>query len=68
MTHFDSRLIEDQQVFTKDVYVRLMRLIPKDAMPQDSIQRILRYIKQHEPITERDYLDSIELAGHSLKF
>ncbi len=41
-----------------------MKLIPQKIFAKDDIQRIGRFVKQHESITERDYLDAIELAGH----
>jgi len=33
----------------------------------ENIQRILRFIKQHEPIIERDYMEAVEASGHSMK-
>ena len=43
-----------------------MRTIPKDDFPTDEIQRILRFIKMKEEITERDYLEAVELSGQIL--
>lgn len=60
------RLIEDQSKFTKQVFYNLMRLLPTKEFLKDDIQRIIRFVKQHEMITERDYIEAVELAGHSL--
>lgn len=44
----------------------LMRIIPKNEFLNDDIQRILRYLKQKsDSITERDYVDAVDLAGHT---
>jgi hypothetical protein len=59
-----KRLIEDKKPFNKEAYVKIMKLIPQKIFAKDDIQRIGRFVKQHESITERDYLDAIELAGH----
>ena len=60
------RLIEDQSKFTKQVFYNLMRLLPTKEFLKDDIQRIIRFVKQHEIITERDYIEALDMAGHSL--
>ncbi|KAI8915038.1 hypothetical protein BC831DRAFT_499541 [Entophlyctis helioformis] len=59
-----KRLIEDQVTFNKKVFVQLMRVLPTREFLKDEIQRIIRFVKQHESISERDYLEAVELAGH----
>lgn len=57
-------MVEDQKILTKDVLVKLLKLIPKREFQNDEIQRILRFLKQHtDAITERDYFDALELVG-----
>lgn len=61
-----NRLIEDQSKFTKQVFYNLIRLLPSKEFLKDDIQRIIRFVKQHEMISERDYIDAVEMAGHFL--
>ncbi|KAJ3269117.1 hypothetical protein HDV01_001851 [Terramyces sp. JEL0728] len=61
-------LIEDQVRFTKQVFLHLIRLLPTKDFLKDEVQRIIRFIKSHEIITERDYLEVVELSGHSIQF
>jgi hypothetical protein len=35
---------------------------------RDEIQRIVRFVKAHETISERDFLEVVEMAGHGLGF
>ncbi|KAI8831744.1 hypothetical protein BJ741DRAFT_615904 [Chytriomyces cf. hyalinus JEL632] len=58
--------IEDEQEFSQTTFVQLMRLIPQRLFNEEAIQRIIRFVKQHSSISERDYLEAIELAGHGL--
>ncbi|KAI8619180.1 hypothetical protein BC830DRAFT_819181 [Chytriomyces sp. MP71] len=58
--------VEHGQDFTQKVFVQLMKLIPERAFNDDAVQRIIRFVKQHSSISERDYLEAIELSGHGL--
>lgn len=58
--------IEDQILFTKKVFVQFMRILPTKEYQKDEIQRIIRFVKQRENITERDFLEAVELAGHGI--
>ncbi|KAJ3059715.1 hypothetical protein HDU98_004330, partial [Podochytrium sp. JEL0797] len=60
--------IENRQEFTQNVFVQMMKLIPQRLFNEDPIQRIIRFVKQHSDITERDFLEAIELANHEMKF
>jgi hypothetical protein len=57
-------MIEDQVQFTKKVFVNFMKILPTREFQKDEVQRIIRFVKQHENITERDFVESVELAGH----
>jgi hypothetical protein len=57
-------LIEDQVQLTKKVFVSFMRILPTREFMKDEVQRIIRFVKQHENISERDFVESVELAGH----
>ncbi|KAJ3321637.1 hypothetical protein HDV06_004052 [Boothiomyces sp. JEL0866] len=61
-------LIEDQVRFTKQVFLHLIRLLPTKDFLKDEVQRIIRFVKSHEIITERDYLEVVELSGHAIQF
>ncbi|KAI8894480.1 hypothetical protein BC833DRAFT_217378 [Globomyces pollinis-pini] len=61
-------LIEDQVRFTKHTFLHLIRLLPTRDFLKDEVQRIIRFVKSHETITERDYLEIVEQAGHSVTF
>ncbi|KAL2920013.1 hypothetical protein HK105_200079 [Polyrhizophydium stewartii] len=61
-----KRLIEDQIIFNKKVFVQLMRVLPTREFLKDEVQRIIRFVKQHESISERDYLEAVEMAGHPI--
>ncbi|KAJ8325493.1 hypothetical protein BDV3_001252 [Batrachochytrium dendrobatidis] len=61
-----KRIIADQISFNKAVFVQLMRVLPTREFVKDEVQRIIRFVKQHENIAERDYLEAVELAGHPI--
>ncbi|KAJ1345066.1 hypothetical protein BSLG_000581 [Batrachochytrium salamandrivorans] len=61
-----KRLVADKISFNKMVFVQLMKVIPTNEFIKDDIQRIIRFVKQHETTTERDYLEAVEMAGHSI--
>jgi hypothetical protein len=44
----------------------MIRLLPTKDFLKDETQRIIRFVKSHEEITERDYLEVVELAGHGM--
>jgi hypothetical protein len=44
-----------------------MKLIPASEFMKDEIQRIIRFVKQHEAISEREYLDALDMVGHGLE-
>ncbi|KAI8801424.1 hypothetical protein BJ742DRAFT_859250 [Cladochytrium replicatum] len=58
--------IEDQIPFTKKTLVQLMKVVSPGDFNKEEVQRIIRFIKQHESISERDYVEAIEIAGHSI--
>ncbi|KAJ3023242.1 hypothetical protein HKX48_003846 [Thoreauomyces humboldtii] len=57
-------VIEDNLPFTQNTFVQLMKVIPAHEFMKDDIQRIIRFVKAHENITEREYLEAVEMAGH----
>ncbi|KAJ3385327.1 hypothetical protein HDU92_003114 [Lobulomyces angularis] len=59
-------VIEDKRSFSQLTFVQMLKVIPTHEFTKDEIQRIIRFIKQHETITERDYIEAIELAGHQI--
>ncbi|ORY09697.1 hypothetical protein BCR33DRAFT_419921 [Rhizoclosmatium globosum] len=59
--------IEDEVEFSQSVFVQMMKLIPQRVFNEDAIQRIIRFVKQHSKISERDFLEAIELANHEMK-
>lgn len=59
-------VVEDGLDFSQATFVKILKVIPTDEFTTDEIQRIIRFIKQHETISERDYIEAIELAGHSI--
>ncbi len=59
-------MIEDRHPFNQKAFVKILKVIPRHEFQKDELQRIIRYIKQHEEITERDYVEAIELAGHNV--
>ncbi|KAI9202042.1 uncharacterized protein BJ171DRAFT_515542 [Polychytrium aggregatum] len=59
-------VIEDRIPFDHTTFVQLLKLIPVDDFPKDEIQRIVRFVRQHGNISEREYLDAVEVSGHVL--
>jgi hypothetical protein len=59
-------MIEDRHPFNQKAFVKILNVIPRHEFQKDELQRIIRFIKQHEEITERDYVEAIELAGHNV--
>ncbi|KAI9339065.1 hypothetical protein BDR26DRAFT_837948 [Obelidium mucronatum] len=59
--------IEDDHEFDQTIFIQLMKLIPQRIFNEDAIQRIIRFVKQHSSISERDYLEAIELSNHQMK-
>ncbi|ORX75365.1 hypothetical protein BCR32DRAFT_237377 [Anaeromyces robustus] len=59
--------IEDGIPFSRITYINILKIIPPSEFMSENIQRILRFIKQHEPIAERDYMEAVEASGHSMK-
>ncbi|TPX56685.1 hypothetical protein PhCBS80983_g04345 [Powellomyces hirtus] len=57
-------VIEDNLPFTQNTFVQLMKMIPAHEFMKDDIQRIIRFVKAHGNITEREYLEAVEMAGH----
>jgi hypothetical protein len=45
-----------------------LRTLPTKEFFKDEIQRIIRFVKAHESITEKDYVEVVEQAGHSMIF
>jgi hypothetical protein len=43
----------------------MMRIIPKALFNADEFQRIIRFVKAHEEINERDYVDAVNQAGQT---
>jgi len=60
-------IIEDGIPFSRISYINILKIIPPSEFMSENIQRILRFIKQHEPIAERDYMEAVEASGHSMK-
>ncbi|KAJ3038077.1 hypothetical protein HDV00_001038 [Rhizophlyctis rosea] len=51
---------------TPHTLIQLMRLIPHNEFMKDDIQRIFRFVKQHERISEREYLEAVEMSGQGV--
>ncbi|KAI9310198.1 hypothetical protein DFJ73DRAFT_788272 [Zopfochytrium polystomum] len=59
--------IEDRQPFSQSALIQIMKLIPPSDFMNDEVQRIMRFVKVHEGISEREYLEAVELAGHVIE-
>ncbi|KAJ3190603.1 hypothetical protein HK101_008567 [Irineochytrium annulatum] len=59
-------IIEDSRPLTQASLAQIMRLIPPSEFLNDEIQRIIRLVRQAENISERDYLEAVEMAGHTI--
>lgn len=59
------RVIVDNKTFKKSVIVNIMKTIPRSIFGREEIQRAFRFIKAKENISERDYLEAVEEAGHT---
>ena len=46
--------------------IQLMKLIPPREFMKDDIQRIFRFVKQHEKISEREYLEAVDMSGQNV--
>lgn len=46
----------------KKVFTDIIRIIPNCEFQKDEIQRIIRFVKQKENISERDYVEAVDLA------
>ncbi|KAJ3158281.1 hypothetical protein HDU86_002990 [Geranomyces michiganensis] len=57
-------VIEDNLPFTQNTFVQLMKVLPAHEFMKDDIQRIIRFVKAHGNVTEREFLEAVELAGH----
>ena len=57
--------IEDRVPFKRSSIVNIIKTIPKNAFASEEIQRILRFIKAKENISERDYVEAVEKAGQT---
>ncbi|KND01519.1 uncharacterized protein SPPG_03318 [Spizellomyces punctatus DAOM BR117] len=55
-------VIEDNLPFTQNTFVQLMKIIPTHEFMKDDIQRIIRFVKAHANITEREYLEAMDMA------
>ncbi|ORX41667.1 hypothetical protein BCR36DRAFT_363932 [Piromyces finnis] len=62
-----KNIIEDGIPFSRLTYINILKIIPPSEFMTENIQRMLRFIKQHEPIAERDYMEAVEASGHSMK-
>ncbi|KAJ3087702.1 hypothetical protein HK100_008292, partial [Physocladia obscura] len=58
--------IEAGQEFDQKLFIKLMKLVPQRVFNEDSVQRIIRFVKQHSKITERDFLEALDLADQAL--
>ena len=59
-----KEIIEDQLKFTGSIFSQLFRLIPEKEFCRDEIQRLILYIRQQEGLSEKEYMDAVEAAGH----
>lgn len=59
-------LIIDQVQFTKETYLGLLKLLTTESYISEEIQRVVRFLKVKEPISERDFQLCLELSGHIL--
>ncbi|KAJ3129909.1 hypothetical protein HK098_007663 [Nowakowskiella sp. JEL0407] len=55
-------IIEDHIPFTKGTFVHLLKVVPASDLNKDDVQRIIRFVKQREGISERDYVEAMDLA------
>ena len=54
----------DNKIFKKSVFVDIMKTVPPSVFAREEIQRVFRFLKSKESISERDYLEAIDEAGH----
>ncbi|KAI9003730.1 hypothetical protein BC832DRAFT_615443 [Gaertneriomyces semiglobifer] len=59
-------MIEAGETFTPATFVQLMKVIPQHEFMRDEVQRVLRFVKQHESISEREYLEAVEMSGQTV--
>lgn len=50
-----QRMVEDETRFTKSAFNQIIRLLPTREFMKDEIQRIVRFVKSHETISERGF-------------
>lgn len=72
-SYYENMLIErirgvivDGIPFDQSTFVRLLKVLPTTEFNIDEIQRIIRYVKHHISLSERDYVEAVELSGHVL--
>ncbi len=59
------RYIQDGIPFKRAAIVDIIKTIPKSIFGSEEIQRILRFLKAKENISERDYVEAVEKAGQT---
>lgn len=60
-----NMVVNDMPLNTVAGFARLCKSIPPKAFASEDIQRLVRFIKSKEKISEQDYLTALELAGHA---
>ncbi|KAJ3352818.1 hypothetical protein HDU83_007620 [Entophlyctis luteolus] len=60
------RSVEAGEDFNQAALVQLLRLIPQRVFTDDSVQRIIRFVRQHSGISEREFLEALEMSSQGL--
>jgi hypothetical protein len=59
-------IIEDGLEFDQNTFVKILKVLPSHEFNRDEAQRIIRFLKHRISLTERDYVDAVELSGHQI--
>jgi hypothetical protein len=60
-------IIEDGLEFDQGTFVKILKVLPSHEFNRDEAQRIIRFLKHRISLTERDYVDAVEISGHQIK-
>ena len=56
-----KRVIEDELPFNKSDLINIFRCVPTSEFVKDEVQKIIRFVKTHETIPEKDYFEALEI-------
>ncbi|KAI9225122.1 hypothetical protein BC828DRAFT_371594 [Blastocladiella britannica] len=59
-------LLGDNVPIDKVEFIRMLKLVPRAEFMTDSVQKVVKFLRQRMGISELEYLDAIELSGHMM--